>query len=392
MTTTENRVGSVLEAVTRALPTLRANGKATEDERWVRQENIDLLERAGVFRMAVPARFGGLEAPLADHVAVLDKIASACPSTGWVASVWVSSAWLVTQMPDKAQEEVFASGSARVSGGFTPTGSLVPVDGGYRLNGTWKFNTGCRGAQWNLAATILEHPDGTHEEVIALVPMAEFEITDDWHTFAGAGTGSCASTARDVFVPAHRIAGFGDALYGTVGDRSNTGANGRNYGLLAYIMAATVPVLIGIAHGAMELFLERLPGRGISYTDYTDQSAHPLTHLQIATAANKITAAEAMQERWVRLLQERADAGEQPSIEEKVAVRGQAGYAIQLVKEAVEVLFSASGATAVQRAVPIQRFFRDAIGFSMHAFLQVNTNLELHGRVLAGLEPNTVLL
>jgi hypothetical protein len=106
-------------------------------------------------------------------------------------------------------------------------------------------------------------------------------------------------------------------------------------------MAECAAVFIGIARGAYELFLERLPGRGITYTDCTDQKLHPLTQIQVATAANKIDAAEALSARWLTLLQERADAGEQPTDEEKAIVRGQTGFAAQLAKEALEILHNA---------------------------------------------------
>ena len=392
MTTAATEADTVLNAVKGLVPTLRENGQKAEEQRWIPQDSIELLDKAGVFRIATPRRFGGLDLPVAEQARILAEIGRGDPSTGWVASVWVSSAWLGTLFPDRAQEEVFARPDVRVSGGFTPSGTLRPTEGGYLLNGSWRFNTGIRGADWNIAATVLQKEDGTEEEVVALVPASEFSLADDWHTSAASGTGSSTSTAQDVLVPAHRVVGFGEAIFGETPDRTNVGATGRNYGLFAYIMAATVATLLGSAQGALELFLQRVPGRAIAYTAWEDQSAHPLTQIQVATAANKITAARAMESGWLRVLQDRADAGEQPTLEEKAAVRGQGAYAIQLAKEAVETLYQASGASVIQRNVPMQRFFRDIEGFALHGFLLLASNLELHGRVLLGLDPNTPLL
>ncbi|GEC08101.1 acyl-CoA dehydrogenase [Streptomyces spinoverrucosus] len=392
MTTAAIDANSVVHAVQDIVPRLRENGRQAEEERWIPQENIDLLEKAGVFRIATPGRFGGLDLPVAEQTKILAEIARGCPSTGWVASVWVSSTWLATLFPDRAQEEIFAQPSVRVSGGFTPTGTLTPTEGGYVLNGSWRFNTGCRGADWNIAATILENPDGTHAEVIAIVPMSEFTIADDWHTSAASATGSSTSTAKDVFVPAHRVVDFGEAIFNATPDRSNTGANGRNYGLFAFVMAETVATFLGTAQGALELFLERIPGRAIAYTSWENQAEHPLTQIKVAEAANKIAAAQALEAVWLKVLQDRADAGEQPTTEEKATIRGQGAYAIQLAKEAVEILYRTSGASVIQRSVPLQRFFRDVEGFSLHGFLLLSTNLELHGRVLLGLDPDTPLL
>ncbi|MFD0205376.1 MULTISPECIES: acyl-CoA dehydrogenase family protein [Saccharothrix] len=390
MTNTFTDVASVVDAVKDIVPKLLENGREAEELRWLPEENIALLEKASVFRIATPKRYGGLDLPIEDQVRVLTEVARGCGSTGWVAMVWTSSTWLATLFPDRAQEEVFASDSVRISGGFTPNGTLTPVDGGYVLDGSWRFNSGCRGADWNIATSTVHHPDGTQEELVAIVPMSEFTVADDWHTSAAAATGSSTSTAKSVFVPAHRVITFVDAILGSAPDRTPT--PGRGYGLFSFVLASAVATYVGIAKGALELFLERVKGRAIAYTNHTDQSQHPLTQIQVATAANKITAAEAMQDRWLRLLQERADADEPMTDAEKAAMRGQAAFAIQLAKEAVEVLYTASGATVIQRAVPLQRFHRDIQGLAQHGLLLLSTNLEVHGRVLLGLDPDSPFL
>ncbi|MFI9815800.1 acyl-CoA dehydrogenase family protein [Saccharothrix variisporea] len=383
-------VETVLDAVREIVPVLRRNGEESEARRWVVEENLQLLDKAGVFRTATPRRFGGLDLSLADQARVLTEIARGCPSTGWVSFVWLTSNWTATLYPDRAQEEVFAAGSVRISSAFAPTGRLTSTADGYRLTGSWRYNSGVKGADWDFLAAVRDGDE--HDEVMVLVPVSELSLADDWDVTSGGATGSVTVTAQDVFVPAHRAVGFGDAFAGTTGDRANTGATGRNYGVLAFIMAEAAAVFIGIAKGALELFLERVPGRGITYTNWTDQSQHPLTQVQVATAANKIAAAEALSGTWLELLQRRADAGEQPTDTEKAVIRGQVGFAVQLCREAVEVLYGASGGSVIQRNSPIQRFHRDIQGFSLHALAQPNVNLELQGRVLLGLDPGTYFL
>ncbi|NBM16048.1 acyl-CoA dehydrogenase family protein [Streptomyces sp. GC420] len=389
---TEEELASVLDGVRAAVPALRRNGRESEQRRWIVEENIQLLEKAGVFRAAVPKKYGGLDLDVAQQARVVSEIARGCPSTGWLTMVWLTSTWAVTLYPDRTQEEVLAGGSTRVSIVFAPSGTLEPVDGGYRLNGTWRFNSGVRGADWDMLAGLVELPDGTHQELVALVPTDQLAMVDDWHVSSGAGTGSCTVTATDVFVPARRTVPLEEAMVSATGDRSNTGATGRNYGLLGYILSGVAATLVGIAQGAYELFLERLPGRGITYTEWTDQRQHPVTQQQLATAANKIEAARALSERWMDVLQRRADAGEQPTDEEKAVIRGQTAYAGQLSKEAVEVLYAASGGSVIRSDVDLQRFHRDIQGFSLHALVQLGANLEVQGRVLMGLDPGTYFL
>lgn len=389
---TEEELASVLDAVREALPALRRNGKESEERRWIVEENIQLLEKAGVFRAAVPRAYGGLDLDVAQQARIITEVARGCPSTGWLTMVWLTSTWAGTLYPDEAQTELFEGGSTRVSIVFAPTGTLKPVEGGYRLDGTWRFNSGVRGADWDLLAALVERPDGSHEELVALVPTDQLTVADDWHVSSGAGTGSSTVSATDLFVPAHRTVPLEEAMVSATGGRSNTGATGRNYGLLGYVLSGAAAALTGIARGAYDLFLERLPGRGITYTDWTEQRLHPVTQQQVAEAANKIDAAAALAGRWHEVLQRAADAGEQPTDQEKAVIRGRTAYAGQLSKEAVELLYSASGGSVIRSDVELQRFHRDIQGFSLHALVQLGANLEVQGRVLMDLEPGTYFL
>ncbi|CCH32121.1 Acyl-CoA dehydrogenase [Saccharothrix espanaensis DSM 44229] len=380
------------EAVTALIPTLRENGREAEDNRWIPQDNVDLLDKAGVFRLAVPARFGGLDVPLVDQAAVVSEVSRGCASTGWVASAWVQGGWVTSLFPDAVQEEVFAGGAVRVSGGLAPTAVLVPTDGGYLLTGSWGFNTGVRGAHWDFLAAVIPGEGEEYTPVYAMVPADQLTIADDWHVSAAAGTGSFTASAQDVFVPAHRVADAAELVTGTTGGRANAGATGRNYGLITYVMAMSVAVFTGAARGAYDTFVERARGRGIAYTDWTDLSAHPLTQVKVATAANKIAAAEALTHNFITALQDRADAGEHPTVADSVRVRGESGFAVQSAKEAVEALHEVAGASSLLRKEPFQRFHRDVLGLSRHGMLTPNTNLELQGRVLLGHEPDTLFL
>ncbi|GIE82594.1 acyl-CoA dehydrogenase [Actinoplanes philippinensis] len=393
MTKIGSEASSLLSAVKDIVPALRANGQQAEDQRWLPVANLDLLEAAGVFRMATPRAFGGLDLSLREQSAVLAEIARGCPSSSWVSMVWVSSAWMVSLFPEELQSEVFKNPSVRISGGFSPTGTLVPAGDGYTLNGTWGFNSGCRGADWNMMLANVERPDGSVDEAVVLVPIDQFTVDDDWNASSLAATGSCTTHARDVHVPAHRVVIPAEAEAAiAAGIELPPPPPGRGYGLYSFLFSQAVATFVGIARGALEMFLERLPGRGISYTAWDDQAEHPVTQIQIGAAASRIAAAEALSEQMYELLQTRADAYEELTLEERGAVRGHSAYAVQLCKEAVEILYSASGASVIKRSVPLQRFHRDIQGLSLHGWIVLNTNLELYGRLLLGKDPQTALL
>ncbi|MFH8574369.1 acyl-CoA dehydrogenase family protein [Streptomyces zaomyceticus] len=383
--------GTVLKAVRESVRILRENGRTTEERGWLAQENLELLDQAGVFRAAVPHRFGGLDLPLADQFALVAEIARGCGSTGWVANAWISSAWIISQYPDLAQEEIHAgsAGSLKVSGGFTPTGRATRTDDGFVLNGSWRFNTGIRGADWNILAALVERSDDVHEEVYAVVRADEMTLADDWDVSAAAGTGSCTSSVKDLFVPAHRVVDGFEVLEGQVAGRAHTEGSGREYGLTAYVMALSAAAYLGMARAGLELFLDRLPGKGIAYTHWEEQRAHPYVQFQVAAAANKISAAQALADSWTGRMQAAADAGERMSMNDRVEIRSQITYAVLLAKEAVDTLHSISGASVIQRSQPFQRVHRDIQGLALHGLMAPLGGFEAYGRVLVGLDPDT---
>jgi hypothetical protein len=162
--------------------------------------------------------------------------------------------------------------------------------------------------------------------------------------------------------------------------------------MYSYIISQAIATLVGMARGAYELFLERLPGRAIAYTQWTDQKLHPLTQIQVATTSTKIAAAEGLLTGLYDLLQRRADLLEEPTLEEKARVRAHSAYAAQLAREAVEELFHASGAGVVQRAVPLGRFHHDIQAVCQHGLVLPASAFEAYGQVLLGLEVGTPVL
>ncbi len=78
---------AVTDGVRDLLPVLRERAQETEDRRVVPAESMKALAEIGFFRLLQPAGFGGFEADPMTFLSAVRLIASACGSTGWVASV-----------------------------------------------------------------------------------------------------------------------------------------------------------------------------------------------------------------------------------------------------------------------------------------------------------------
>src|SRR6201999_1345768 len=91
-----------------------------------------------------------------------------------------------------------------------PIAKAVVVDGGYRVTGREGFSTGCRHASWIAAhTTVVENGevrqrDGKPEARYCLIPVAQVELLDTWHTRGMRGTGTHHFEVKDVFVPEER--------------------------------------------------------------------------------------------------------------------------------------------------------------------------------------------
>jgi alkylation response protein AidB-like acyl-CoA dehydrogenase len=377
---------TVVDRAAALVPALLARAPAAEQARRVSDESFNALSAAGVFLMTAPKRYGGAEVDFQTQCDVLAHLARGCPSTSWVATIFSAMSWLAATFPDRAQEEIFGDRDPRISGVFSPTGTGVRKDGGLVVSGRWGFNTGCHGAKW----TVLNAVVGTGAEAVptcAIARSSELTIVDDWHATGMSATGSNTIVADKVFVPAHRCLPLPDMLEARLPPRHNADNPYFNYPLSPVLTVNAGGTPLGMAQGALEEFLSRLPGRGIAYTFYANKSEAPVTHLQVAEAALTLESADAHVRRASALLDRHT--GGPMSVDARVKSRAHIAYATGLARQAVDTLFYASGASSIQTHVPIQRFQRDVQALANHAIMHTQTALELYGRILCGLPPNT---
>jgi alkylation response protein AidB-like acyl-CoA dehydrogenase len=385
--TTRSPAEGLLERTAELVPMLQTNAAAAEEARRIPPENLAALTAAGVFRMTAPKRFDGYESDLQTVYAVLAEIGRGCPSSCWVATTHALLTWLTGLYPDETQDEVFATADVAITGAFAPGGHAVPTSGGVVVSGRWPFCSGCHGAEWANVVALTAEDNGGEQPVSLLIPTSELTILDDWYPSGMAATGSNTLAGEDIVVPTHRTLPVATLLTGNYPRRHNSDSSYFNFPAVPFAVALMGATPVGIARGALDAFLQRLPGRRITYTDYADQAKAPVTHLTVGDAALKIDSADAHVRRASSLLDGPPDGV--MTVEARVKTRAHVSHAISLAREAVDALFYASGASSIQTHVPIQRFQRDMQAIANHALLLPATNTELYGRTLCGLEPNT---
>jgi hypothetical protein len=185
---------------------------------------------------------------------------------------------------------------------------------------------------------------------------------------------------------------MGPVLHEQYSSELNAGKPVYRTPMLLTAATSTVGTAVGLAKAARDVFFTRLPDRKITYTSYESQAEAPITHLQVAQAALLIDEAEFHAYTAADTLDRKSTAGEPWTVEERAALRAQLGRAYALAQDAVGIYSSASGASSIYTTVPMQRLERDIRTLNLHAILHPDTNYELYGRVLCGLEPNTLYI
>ena len=384
----EGQAGAgVISGVADLLPVLRERAQEAEDARSVPAESVKSLTEIGFFRLLQPARFGGLEADPVTFLTAVRLIASACGSTGWVASVVGVHPWQLALFPLQAQEEVWgADTNTRMSSSYAPTGRAETVAGGHRLTGRWSFSSGCDHATWVLLGAIVPDADGVPADFRTfLLPASDYAIDDVWDTVGLRGTGSNDIVVSDAFVPEHRSLSFNDVFRCVCpGQEANPAPLYRlPYGSL-FSYAITTPI-IGIASGAYEAHVayqkERVRASYVGQKAWED----PHAQVRVAEAAADLDSAWLALERNMAELMGHARAGEKIPLPLRLRVRRDQVRGTGQAINAVDRLFENSGGRALRRGTPIQRFWRDAHAGRAHAINDPERALTMFGRGEFGL-------
>jgi 3-hydroxy-9,10-secoandrosta-1,3,5(10)-triene-9,17-dione monooxygenase len=372
-------------------PLLAANSREAERLRRPVDAVWDALRASGIFYHFVPKVYGGLEFGVDTFIDAMLPLTEGCSSTGWVASFCVEHNWILAHFPKETQDETFGGRFPYViAPGVTfPPGIMTPVEGGYRVTGQWKWGTGIMHSDWIIAAALLPASPRPRMYFVA-APADQAMVVDTWHVDGMIGTGSNDIVLRDAFVPAHRVVDLAEMRDGTApGCRQHPNPVYRMPMLPFLAVAAAIPA-VGTARQAVRLYRERLAKRTILGTE-TAQSEKPAAQMRLARAHVLANTAELMIRQAAKENMALAEMPRPSTAEERIELRCRIAYAVKFAREAVQTVTEAAGAGAHFLDDPLQRALRDINMMANHVVYDLDTALELQGRAMVGLPPNSVL-
>ncbi len=377
------------------LPQLRERAGSTEERRRLPQETERELHDTGLFRILQPKRVGGSELDYVALVDFADVVALADASVAWNLANLASHHWMLAMFDRRAQDAIWnESPDALIASSFIfPAGRARKVAGGYTLSGRWPFSSGVDSSTWNMLAGIVaseDEADGV-EYRIFLLKQDDYRIIDAWNAMGLRGTGSNDVEVKDVFVPEHMTLAVKDVAGGpTPGSAVNPGVlyTLPVFALFPYVLSGSA---LGNAQACVDDYVDIARHRASTY-NRAKLGDLQTTQIKVAEASAKVDAARLIMRRTCIDAMDDARRGRVPAMAEKTKYRRDGAYAVNLCTEAVELLFSASGARGLYTSGALQRQFRDAHAINAHIAFNFDAAGTNYGRVALDLPSENLTL
>jgi 3-hydroxy-9,10-secoandrosta-1,3,5(10)-triene-9,17-dione monooxygenase len=326
---------------------------------------------------------------------VILEMCRGCASTAWVWFNLASHSWNIGQFGLRAQEDVWGGDPhALAAGGLAfPCGKAVPVPGGYRVSGRWPFGSGVDAATWMLVGALVDKGDGASPgRRLFLVPHTDYQSLDNWRAYGLAGSGSHDVEIKDAFVPEHRsidgpLFARGIEVPGNQVHRSEW-FRLPTYAAFGFGLAMAP---IGIARTAVADFVDSTIKRAGTYTGARLAELAPM-QMRIAEAGACVDFAETQLRADMAEMIRLARAGQEASIELKLAWKRNCAFGAGLCTRAIDSLMAASGAGGLATSGRLQRHFRDIHAGTAHIALTWDVQATAYGQNALGLPQQAGLL
>ena len=351
------------DAIARArdlAPLLSAAAPRIEAARALPADVLDAMHAARMFRLTVPRSLGGVELTPSLYVQAVELIASGDASVAWCMNQQAGCAMSAAYLSEAAAREIFGGPRDALAWGQTPGAKAIRAEGGWRLTCHGSFASGNRHCTWlgahvptfEVDGTPRRDTDGRPIERTMLFPRAEAKVTDTWAVIGLRGTGSDDYEVADLFIPdAHTLAR----------DRRE---ERREPGLLYRFSTLTIyasgfaMVALGVSRAILDAFIKlaRQKTQALAPQPMRENAA---IQVLIGTADATLRSARAWLIQVLRDAEDGARLRGELTLDERVAIRQAATFAINQARRITGDIYHEAGSTAIFDKFPIERRFRD---------------------------------
>jgi indole-3-acetate monooxygenase len=352
---------------------------------------VEAMVDAGLYRLLLPRSLGGGEVDPLTYFAVIEQLARADSAAAWSVLISTSSMTITARgLPDETLAAMFAAPrQAIMAGSGPPRGRAVPAPGGYRLTGQWSQGSNILIAGWVHVGCHLSDgdelrrgPDGQPIYLRCVVPASDAKVIDTWRTTGMRGTGSHDFAITDVFVPEERVHGAAE----------ESARPQPLYQFVGWTHVAHAAIGLGIARVAIDEFLTLAAGKHATWLAAEGRLAARTTiQAKVAQAEALVGSGDAYVRDATGDLWQTVCRRQPPSPRQRAVYRLAIAQAMTNAVQAVDLMYSVAGASAIYATSRLDRCLRDAHTAAAHVWVAPDT-YELAGRLLLGLDPGSTTI
>lgn len=376
------------------LPLLAKHADEAERAGQIPAPVLTALKQSGLLRMVAPKRFGGFGCDVITHMRTIAELAKACAGSAWAFGLLSGVTGNAASLPEPIRSQLFNSGDELFCSASGLTGIAKPSGSNYIIDGSWAYSSGCMHADWALNGVIIYDDSGKIVDTgFALIPLKDnpaVHIDITWHVLGVKASGSNTIVAQGLEVPGSLILRASQVPSSAVMLSLPELEPRERLPLEPIFPLGVLSPTLGSAMAMRDHVQSLMTRKKIVGWDYPSQADSHSFVQQFGQASMEIDSAWLHIERAAGMLDDKAQ--QTPlSGYDKAQIQADAGYAMQLLRQAGERLMDIAGPSAFADNNPLQRFWRDLSIASRHSALQSRLSLELYGRAKLG-KPSNILL
>jgi len=369
-----------IEAARTLRSDIRARAAEIEEQRRVPEDLIEAMRERGLFHLGLPSSLDGLGLDPVESARVVEELAAADGSVGWIAMVAAQATWYSTFLGDDDVTAIWGDGGI-VAGTARASGRAVAVEDpepGYLVSGRWPFASGSTHATWFMGECVIydgDQPrtdaDGNEDTRALFVPREHVAIDDTWHTTGLRGTASHDFSVDQAFVHASR----GFQMLATPPKQPWACPGGE-----PLVFANHGTHALGVARAAIEAAVDVMQTK----KGWGGQALSSVPRLQatVAEATALVESARSYLYETAGALWESVEAGED-SAHLRARTRLATSHAVKSSVQAVDLVHASVATSSIFTSSALERPFRDIHTAAAHVMIGSMT-FEAAGRVELG--------
>ena len=362
-------------ALAPVLDELRSRREEFQQLRHIPRDIVEKFKALGIYRAFVPEQFGGAGWNARHFLEMIEEIAAADGSAGWVASFGFATKY-ISSLPAETLEEIYAdSPDIVVAGAVFPPQPVEEVDNGFKVNGRWGFGSGCMCADIIGVGIRVEGERGGLPRM-AWMPPEKVQIDETWYTMGMLGTGSHDLVVEDIVVPCHYT-----AIRGAPPTIDTPAYRYPSMAMAAQVLAV---VGLGIAREAIDEVVGIATNKQ-SITGAPSMADRPGFQIALAHMEAQLRSARAWFYEVTEMVWAKAVSGDEIKTCDQGLLRLASTQAAKTGANVARRAFELAGTTGIFAGHPLQRYLNDALVVAQHAFMNDGT-WQSGGQALLGLQ------